>query len=583
MKKKLTCLCLSLIMLLSVCLAGCAEKTRTEIDENIVLKASEDAETLSMYLMSEAPVSPDTAKRIQDAVNQVTESKFKTRMKLYFYTEAEYYEKLEAAFVAREESKANPGRNPQAEAPTTNTGDNKELIRYPQIADYQVDLFYFGGMDRYQKYQKAGLLANLEQNLSTSSKKLTEYISTQYFNSLRLNGQAVYAIPNNRPIGEYTYLMFNKDALKAMYQTASGITSLTDPKCQEILAFINDSATMRAQYVPLWTNVDNVIDLIPNLQVFGVDENGALSGDFSLIGNFYGTTDDLMTAGTQHAMINNLLNNTKFTDALRTLKMYDAAGYYGTEADVGRDFAVGVVQGGAELIEVYGDEYEMVVIENPRMSTEDLYGHMFGVSAYSSDIGRSMEILTYLNTNEDFRNLLLYGVEGEDYQLIDSGVAKDEFGATYKVVKRTNDSYLMAPEKTGNVFLTYQLQSENMIYALHSYGVNQNKTLKNSMVLGFSLAYAEEEGAKFVKSEGMQALRTLSAEILADYGALTDATDAFDTFLENSKKKFSENADVTALIVVAETHETDACGGTCGSLLCYHKAWLKANNVAAAS
>lgn len=584
MKKKLICLGLSLIMLLSVCLTGCGEKTSREINKNISEKASASAETLAMYLMSEEPVSEATATRIQNAVNEITEAKFKTRLKLYFYTEEEYYEKLETAFADRAEAKAN---NTLMERAPVDEDDNFALIRYPEIADYQVDLFYLGGMERYYQYKQDGLLANMESYLSTSAKQITQYISSNYFDALRLNGNDVCAIPNNRAIGEYTYLLVNKEALQDTYLSASGITSLTHESCQTILSLVNESATLREKFVPLWTNVENVDALIANLQTIGADENGALSNEFSLMGTIHGAGDVLTSSDSQNAMISNLLENTEFQNALRTLKQYELSGYYGTDADQDKAFAVGVVQGGAELVEVYGDDYEMVVIETPRMNSEDVYGHMMAVSAYSSRIERSMQILTYLTTNEDFRNLLLYGVEGENYQLIDTGVAKDDFGNNYEVVRRIDNSYIMAPEKTGNTFITYQLESDHMVYNLHEYGVLQNKAVKTSLTLGLSLNYA---GTPYVDSDGMKALRELSAEIWADYLAITDMSQFDDVFEDDgitlktagfwtaSQKKFAENEAVSSLLP-QDKHDANTCGGACGGLRCYHKAWLKSNGI----
>lgn len=571
-------------MLLSVCLTGCGNKSTVEIDQGISDKASEQAETLAMYLMSEEPVSEETAARIQDAVNEITEAKFKIRLKLYFYTEEEYYEKLETAFADRAEAKAN---NTLMERAPVDEDDNFALIRYPEIADYQVDLFYLGGMDRYYQYKQDGLLANMEKYLSTSAKEVAQYISSNYFTALRMNGNDVCAIPNNRAIGEYTYLLLNKEALNAVYLNTNGISSLTHETCQKFLSMINESSTLREKFVPLWTNVEDVDDLIANLQTIGADENGAFSDEFSLMGTIHKSDDVFGSADTQNAMISSLLENQDFQNALRTLKQYELSGYYGTDADKDKAFAVGVVQGGAELAEIYGEDYEMLVIESPRMDSEDVYGHMMAVSPYSSNIEKSMQILTYLTTNEDFRNLLLYGIEGENYQLIDTGVAKDEFGNNYKVVRRIDNSYIMAPEKTGNTFITYQLESDNMVYNLHEYGVLQNKAVKTSLTLGFSLKY---EGASYVDSDGMKALRELSSEIWADYLAITDlsqldiyeadgVTLKADSFWAKSKEKFAENVAVSGLLPEAE-HQANTCGGTCGGLRCYHKAWLNKNGIA---
>ena len=93
-------------LMLIGCLAGCSAKTDDEAVENINEEASESALTLSMYLMSENQMSQEQMDAVETAVNKITKSKFKTQLELYFYTEAEYYDKLEASFAARAEAEA---------------------------------------------------------------------------------------------------------------------------------------------------------------------------------------------------------------------------------------------------------------------------------------------------------------------------------------------------------------------------------------------------------------------------------------------------------------------------------------------
>ena len=95
--KKLISLFLGLVLVLGVCLTSCSKKDDSEAISDVTNKASESAITLAMYLMSEEEVSAEQAAKIEAAVNKITKVKFKTQMKLYFYTEEEYYEKLEAA------------------------------------------------------------------------------------------------------------------------------------------------------------------------------------------------------------------------------------------------------------------------------------------------------------------------------------------------------------------------------------------------------------------------------------------------------------------------------------------------------
>ena len=80
MNKRLICLILSLLMLLSGCLAGCSQKTTDEAIDDTNEEASKSTITLAMYLVSENEVSEEQATAIQDAVNKITKSKFKTRL-----------------------------------------------------------------------------------------------------------------------------------------------------------------------------------------------------------------------------------------------------------------------------------------------------------------------------------------------------------------------------------------------------------------------------------------------------------------------------------------------------------------------
>ena len=75
MKKRLMCLLLGAIMLISVMLTGCGGNNASE--EDIANAASRETQTLVVYLMSEAPVDKKTEYAVEDALNSLTKSKFK--------------------------------------------------------------------------------------------------------------------------------------------------------------------------------------------------------------------------------------------------------------------------------------------------------------------------------------------------------------------------------------------------------------------------------------------------------------------------------------------------------------------------
>ncbi|MBQ9086859.1 MAG: hypothetical protein IJY47_06695 [Clostridia bacterium] len=588
MNKKLICLLLSLLMVLSVCLTACGTKTDEEAEKDISDQASVNAMTLVVHLMSDGKVEPETVTEITDAVNKITETKFKTRLVLKYFTEDEYFEQLEASYAARDEAKANGTDKvveAETEAETYVDEDGVVKINYPTVAGYQVDIFYMGGdktmtgEDRFNDYLAKGMLSSLGTEVDNASKKLKEYISPQYLAQVKSLSKGIYAIPNNKAIGEYTYLLLNKEAMKAAYRSLEDdYSSLTSDACQDFLEFIQDNNALKEKYLPIYTNLSSEELLLSNLHTWSVDSEGELNQAFSVLGDYYKDSDNYLAANT-YPKIANLFENEQFIEDLTTLKEYELNGYIGTSEE--KECAIGYVKGtAAELVERYGDRYEMVVVESPRLSTEDLYSDMLAVSSFTSSVSRSMEIVTLINTDAEFRNLLLYGIEDKHYQVIDTGVVKNELGETYKVARRLNEEYMMDLNKTGNTLIAYPL--EGSLININDYAIKQNQDAKVELTLGFTPTYNEF----VIDNEKLQAVQTLSDALLAEYRAC-DTMEKFEAFLVKAKADVAASAEVQHTIDAdhgidekAEEEGTEkACEGTCGSLGCSYQAWLKAMKI----
>lgn len=119
MNKKLLCLILSILMLLTCVLTGCSGQKETEEEDEPAVDNS--AKTITMWLIAEDPVvevrdgeteaealarAKEEQKKAQDAVqakfSAMTKAKFKTDVILRFCSEAEYYAKLESAIEKNE-------------------------------------------------------------------------------------------------------------------------------------------------------------------------------------------------------------------------------------------------------------------------------------------------------------------------------------------------------------------------------------------------------------------------------------------------------------------------------------------------
>ncbi len=314
MNKKLMCLTLSILMLLTCILTGCSGNKKDDDTADTDNVEDNSAKTITMWLIGEElevvqkeksdgtmetldeakARTAEEQKKARDEVNRkftaITKSKFKTNVVLKFCSEEEYYEKLEAAIgenqkdielealcrkqlkkyisdnkktgkdratltaefydLHPEYEKFRPSdKSEEDEAPETDVyienDDGVKEIKYPDEKANQVDIFYVGsttdksgqkisGYTKYMEYYNSEWLASLSEELSTSSKKLTSYISTSLLNGVQIEG-GVYAIPNNVPIGEYTYMFIDYELFDQYKHKIGNVQNVASMDLQKFL------------------------------------------------------------------------------------------------------------------------------------------------------------------------------------------------------------------------------------------------------------------------------------------------------------------------------------------------------------
>lgn len=526
MKKRFISLLLCAVMVL-FCFAGCAEKDNRQAIMEIGKKSSADAATISMYLMSEEPVSPEQEKLIEDAVNEIIEDKFTVHVDLRYFTPETYYAELDGDLLATEEYYANLSKSGTSrgtgEGETENmdkyiTEDGLPNVYYPPIKDFQVDIFYFSGYDKYYQYDDKGYLYTIDDLMTPGALAggIKNTVNATLLSQVKAITGATRAVPSNQLIGEYTYILVKKDVLDFTKYAPSDITSLVSENCQDILSIVATNDEF-ADLVPLYSSTGE-LDVI-DVKYFGIDENGLLCDDFSVLGGIYDSKAEY-GAENSYAKLTGL-NNTSaaartgvpsFVNQVKILKNYEFQGYYGTEEDAGKKFAVGYVKGGPEVIDEYGDEYEVIPVGKPTLNNTRLFKDMFAINAQSGNINASVKVLNYLYTDETIHNILLYGVEGENYEWEETEEF-DENGNPYKAVVPTEDnSYVMDANKLGNPVLSYFTVGEDR--NARDYIVKQNNDAVLDLVIPFTLVGSN------VDLEPLKVLRTKSAEV---YEALYNA------------------------------------------------------------
>ena len=515
MMKKIICLVLGLLMVASV-LTSCSGNDGDIID-NINDKASRLTTTLNMWVITENPVIAqvsdlanagldpekdesklsDTEKaqlaalseeqrtalsqlvRINQAINKITKVKFKTKLNIKYFTEAEYYGKLEEALAkSAQGGSANKAETTGKDETVINEYGIPEL-KYPTAPDHQVDILFLSGYGRYQKYIQNEWIKSLETQLNDEAILISKYVNDAFLKGVAYSGER-FAVPNNTTIGEYTYVCVKREEVEKFGYTVEALknSSIYDENYYNLFTALNESNNYgKFLYAP--DGIDSETLHYWNFDLDSADGECVLNPDvFSIFGdafdNINGTTSALTKQGDK-LVFSNLISDPVFMKNYLARKAEYNQSYVTTENANGNSAVVCVVKGGWELRQQYeANGYEVLITENPRATNDSVYASMFALGEKTADESRAMEILTYLNTNAEFRNLLQYGVEDENYTL-STVTMTDENGVEtdlHYVVETEKNVYKMDVRKTGNMFLAYPDSADAVLE--WEYGKQQN-------------------------------------------------------------------------------------------------------------
>lgn len=536
MNKKLTSLLLA-ALLTAGSLVGCSSKAE---EEDVATADTEQSVRVSMTLTLALPTKSGTtdeaAQKVEAAINRLTQAKFDTAIDLRLIPENEYQayiddtlssintkilEEESAAESRRKEIKALKaqgvdvsGMDTGDDEETTETVETEEetivndlgisIKQYPEVGDTQFDIFLVQGYDNYNSYIENEYIQQLDSELSGNSKLLKTYIYPTFLELANVSG--TYAIPNNHPVGQYQYLLVNKELVDTYDYDPDELTTLL--KCTD---FIKDIGNQ---------HLDGVVPLLGEVEPANMTYWGTDQSQWSILASQITNTMSYKLK----LVPKSVFSINVFVNTIGAMKELSELGYIGdgTIKD-GEKFAVGVVAGDASIVEQYGDEYYTYIYSKPMMTEEDAYGNMLAVSTYSKNLSRAMEIITYINTSTDIRTILQYGIEGENWEY--------ENQDTQDTIRILNNDYQMDLVTTGNVYMTYPGEGMSMDY--WDYGKQQNIDSISSPYIKFK-GYINDKNKDLIKQ-----LDDLSKEYKAKLDALTYAE--FDDAISEYKKELKES------------------------------------------
>lgn len=513
MKKKLISLALLAGLLISS-LAGCGS---TEEDADTLDTASSTkTATITLTAITGSSTTKDAIQAVQDAMNKLTKSEYKTQVILQLKTADEYVDFIdsqveaieaeiaaeeEAAAKAKEEAKARKEAEKAANANKKNrskwttttkaeteetTADTqamtldefgREVAKYPELEGTSLDIVFVTGYDMLKDFVEKEYLQPID--LTGSGKILSKYIYPTFMNAGQVE-KTNYAVVNNRLLGEYTYLLIDKELADKYNFNTKDVDSLI--KCEE---FLDAVAAGEPNVVPL----NEAVDL--NYIQYCLGE-----------GTLFGNVIKANHVSTNRIIPRSVLSIEDYVEHHILLDKLEAAGDIGG----GDRYAVEVRKGYITTPEEenWEEKYYVVEYEKPICTDDTVFSGMFAVSAYASDVERCMEIVTMLNTNGALRDIYAFGIEGVNYEHNEDGT-----------VHMLNNDWSMDFFHTGNTLIGSVPETLPANYA----EIAKLQNIETLTSPYFMWEYRNEE------TETMyQLAMSVSEQYLAEYEAAADKT-----------------------------------------------------------
>ena len=418
--KKILCLALCLIM---ACLAlvGCDDAIGSDLegeggyyDRGLASSQSEPVIALDLYIITDADTSKDAVKTanatVEDRINQYIEEKYKAKLYIHYLTEAEYAATVVDAVVPGYKESAN-GRIAHADI---------VLINSASLFDQLVASDALLALDEALEMNKYG---TLNADIATS---LLDAARVQKGEESKL-----YAIPNNRVIGEYEYLLINRsEALKHNFSEKQ-LKSVGAFACScGYIYYPEDGASVN------YVNGDNS-------KTVEIAKGTAFADIAATVTEKISDADVVLTyacpkCGSDKSAYSALDYTDPSSSAVAALR-----------AEIGAD-NVKVVSGMYEEKKMYelgthadelGTKFFCNIITYPTVDKDYVFESAFAITRDTVSATRCMDIIYALNHDTTLRNLLQYGVETLHYTVEDGNIVKNS-GCPYEM----NILY------TGNVF-----------------------------------------------------------------------------------------------------------------------------------
>ena len=481
MKKGLICILTVCLMLLPLLVSCQQEADMTETE----------AEIYTFYMIVDESTTPEAVHEVELSLNRTIFYRLSAIVKIVALHEDEYNAAVDEAIEQTEAyllEKKNKNKNKNntsgdvsddSSAESSEETSDDETSKLVKTGDWwldelttgreieldhpQIDIFIAPGYERYYELAFNGKLSALDEKLNNEAKALKSSIHSTLLTAAKVN-KKTYGVPVNTAIGEYTYIIFDKELLDKYSVDPHTIRQMSDMK----------------EYAQ--TLKENEPEVVPVMSPFpSADIDFLIQDGFPAI-----VADKYVLPAYETTSVKNYL---AMMARYRTLGFFEnEEGKTGDEARC----AIRIETASLDSLKAkYGEEdYAFALYSNPIATNENTIDNTICVSATvnSSNLTKVMQIVTAIYTDPDLMNLLTYGIKDQNYIINERGQ-----------IERLNNEYIVRPELIGNCFITATLADDDSEKWLKA--IQQNQDARVSGTLGYTstpvaLKYTDEDGVE---------------------------------------------------------------------------------------
>lgn len=520
MSKRLLCLLLAVIMVLSLFLTSCAGNTSEEEEDSDAEQADEDVlrkyMAITIYGICDDSMTEEGMAAVEEKISNYCVARYKTSIDLRLFRASEYESALNSLydkFAAQDEEK-----RIAEEAKASSSLEEKELLRkmtkeeklaynrQKRLAEaeakeaakkaaeeeaklveegkdktvaaeeVQLDILFLPTMQDFYDAVDQELVIDLKSYLDNKNKLITDYVYPSFLGATTING-ATYGIPTNRGIEtKETYLVVNR-ALAEKYEVDwTKFHSLKD--LEEVFRQIraNDPGVtpIYGDFEPEDVSFYHPTEDRDAGNLIAVNASTLLHDPFKVTAS----EESFVKSCTSRHSDSLKEENVNFLRYVEWKSAWRQAGYM---SDTNRNFFLTVEELSTEERQAREAEgYLTVLYKGAPFTTEEALGYgVFAISKRCEYPERAMEIMQLLYTDETLHNLFAFGVEGVNYVVNNDG----------KTVTLVDDSYKMDLFKTGNALLGYLPGDMDPDYITNAKAKNLNSRL--DPFLGFRMDWTD--------------------------------------------------------------------------------------------